>query len=56
MVTNRKIFGFLFLLAVASAIALLGSAFAAELFAAEAEHATLIRDEALYSSEGANGQ
>ena len=62
MVTNRKIFTFLFLVvALAAAGALLRSAFpakafAAELFAAEGEHATLIREEALSASAGANAQ
>jgi hypothetical protein len=50
MVTNRKIFDFLFVAALAVA-ALMASA-----FAAEAEHATLIREESLYSSAGANAQ
>ncbi len=54
MVTNRKIFGFLFLLILAAA--LLSRAFAAELFAAEGEHATLIREESLSASAGANAQ
>ena len=49
MVTNRKIF--LFLVALAAATVLVGRA-----FAAEAEHATLIREESLYSSAGANAQ
>jgi hypothetical protein len=49
MVTNRKIF--LFLVALAAATALVGRA-----LAAEAEHATLIREESLYSSAGANAQ
>src|SRR5438270_4197143 len=48
MVTIRKTF--LFLAAIVAA-ALLASA-----FAAEAEHATLIRDESLYGSAGANSQ
>jgi hypothetical protein len=47
MVTNRKTF--LFLAAIVAA-ALAGSAFA------EAEHATLIREESLYTSAGANAQ
>src|SRR6476660_152047 len=55
MVTNRNIFSFLFLMTLAAA-ALLSKAFAAELFAAEGEHATLIRDEALSTSAGANAQ
>src|SRR6476646_3349145 len=55
MVTNRKIFSFLFLMTLAAA-ALLSKAFAAELFAAEGEHATLIREEALSASAGANAQ
>src|SRR5260370_16531391 len=55
IVTNRKRFGFLFLLTLAAG-ALLSGAFAAELFAAEAEHATLIREEALSVSAGANAQ
>src|SRR6478752_8059091 len=55
MVTNRKIFIFLFLMTLAAA-ALLSKAFAAELFAAEGEHATLIREEALSASAGANAQ
>ena len=49
MVTNRKIF--LFLVALAGATVLVGRA-----LAAEAEHATLIREESLYSSAGANAQ
>jgi hypothetical protein len=49
MVTNRKIF--LFLVALAAATVLVGRA-----LAAEAEHATLIREESLYSSAGANAQ
>jgi hypothetical protein len=49
MVTNRKIF--LFLVTLAAATALVGRA-----LAAEAEHATLIREESLYSSAGANAQ
>jgi hypothetical protein len=49
MVTNRKIF--LFLVTLAAATVLVGRA-----FAAEAEHATLIREESLYSSAGANAQ
>src|SRR5438445_12270174 len=48
MVTNRKIF--LFLAAIVAA-ALAGSS-----FAAQAEHATLIREESLYGSAGANAQ
>src|SRR5436305_1724154 len=51
MVTNRKIFDFLFLVALAGAAAFVSSA-----FAAEAEHATLIREESLYGSAGANAQ
>jgi hypothetical protein len=54
MVTNRKTF--LFLVAIVAAVALAGSAFASRLFAAEDEHATLIREESLYSSAGANAQ
>jgi TolA-binding protein len=53
MVTNRKTF--LFLVAIVAA-ALAGSAFVSRLFAAEDEHATLIREESLYSSAGANAQ
>ncbi|HZD06931.1 MAG TPA: hypothetical protein VE176_01720 [Candidatus Limnocylindrales bacterium] len=49
MVTNRKIF--LFLVALAAATVLVGRA-----LAAEAEHATLTREESLYSSAGANAQ
>jgi hypothetical protein len=49
MVTNRKTF--LFLAALAMTAALMASA-----FAAEAERATLIREESLYSSAGANAQ
>ena len=49
MVTNRKIF--LFLVALAAATVLVGRA-----LAAEAEHATLIREESLYSSAGVNAQ
>src|SRR5579864_477939 len=62
MVTNRKIFSFLFLvLALAAADALLGGAcaakaFAVEPFAAQGEHATLIREESLSVSAGANAQ
>jgi hypothetical protein len=61
MVTNRKTFGFLFLVGVAIWSALLSRAFAAkafavELFSAEGEHATLIREEALSTSAGANAQ
>src|SRR5579864_6246257 len=62
MVTNRKIFSFLFLvLALAAADALLGGAcaakaFAVEPFAAQGEHATLIREESMYGSAGANAQ
>jgi hypothetical protein len=60
MVTNRKTFGFL-LLAALTAGALLSrsfpaKAFAASAFAAEAEHGTLIREEALSASAGANAQ
>lgn len=51
MVTNRKTFDFLLLAALAVATAFMASA-----FAAEGEHATLIREEALLSSAGANGQ
>ncbi|HEY2168394.1 MAG TPA: hypothetical protein VGJ30_02125 [Candidatus Angelobacter sp.] len=51
MVTNRKTFEFLFLVALVVAAAFMASA-----FAAEAEHATLIREEPLYSSAGANAQ
>jgi len=51
MVGNRKIFDFLFLATLAMAAALMASA-----FAAEAEHATLIREEALSTSAGANAQ
>ena len=51
MVTNRKIFNFLFLMTAGGGrFAVRGfaaKAFAAELFAAEAEHATLIREESL---------
>ncbi|HET9166392.1 MAG TPA: hypothetical protein VFP11_10370, partial [Candidatus Angelobacter sp.] len=55
MVTNRKTFSFLFLLTMAAG-ALLSKAYAAELFASEGEHATLIREEALSTSAGANAQ
>ncbi len=52
MVRNRKIFRFLFLMALRRALccarAFAAKAFAAELFAAEGEHATLIREEALF--------
>ena len=51
MVTNRKTFGFLFLVLAAGALlsrAFAAKAFAAELFAAEGEHATLIREESLF--------
>jgi hypothetical protein len=51
MVTNRKAFDFLFLTALAVTAALMTSA-----FAADGEHATLIREESLYSSGGANAQ
>jgi hypothetical protein len=59
MVTNHKIF--LFLVALVAANALLSRAFpaktfAAELFAPQGENATLIREESLYSSAGANAQ
>jgi hypothetical protein len=59
MVTNHKIF--LFLVALVAANALLSrafpaKAFAAELFAPQGENATLIREESLYSSAGANAQ
>jgi hypothetical protein len=57
---NRKTFGFLFLLTLAAGALLPGifpaKAFAAELFAAEGEHATLIREESLSTSAGANAQ
>src|SRR5438270_12144795 len=61
MVTNRKIFSLLCLVALAVAGALLRSAFPAEAFAAvlpaaQQEHATLIREESLYGSAGANAQ
>src|SRR5438270_7871922 len=65
MVTNRKIFSF-FLVCLAATSTLLGSAlatkllavelFAAALPAAQQEHATLIREESLYGSAGANAQ
>src|SRR5438309_11854878 len=55
MVTNRKIFSFLFLVTLAPG-ALLSKAYAAEPFAADGEHATVIREEALSSSAGANAQ
>lgn len=51
MVTNRKTFDFLLLAALAVAAAFMASA-----FAAEAERATLIREESLSSSAGANAQ
>ncbi|MGZ4868055.1 MAG: tetratricopeptide repeat protein [Candidatus Angelobacter sp.] len=51
MVKHCKIFGLLLLLAVAT----VGS-FATSAFAAEQEHATLIRTESLYASAGANSQ
>lgn len=51
MVTNRKIFELLSLAALAMAAAFMASA-----FAVDAEHATLIREESLYSSAGANAQ
>ena len=51
MVTNRKTFNFLSLAALAVAAAFMASA-----FAADAEHATLIREESLTSSAGANAQ
>src|ERR1051325_1131180 len=51
MVGNRKTFDFLFLATLAMTAALMASA-----FAAEAEHATLIREEALSTSAGANAQ
>jgi len=51
MVTNQKTFGFLFLMCLAATSALLGSA-----FAADKEHATLIREETLYTSAGANAE
>jgi len=56
MVTNRKTFGLLFLVTLAAMSALVAGPFAAELSAAEAEHATLIREESLYGSAGANAQ
>src|SRR5690242_12501912 len=62
MVTNRKTFSILFLvMALAASGALLSGAFAAkafaaEVFSAEGEHATLIREETLYGSAGANAQ
>lgn len=51
MVTNRKTFGFLFLACLAATSALLSSA-----FAADKERATLIREESLYVSAGANAE
>ena len=51
MVTNRKTFDFILLAALAVA-----AAFMANAFAAEAERATLIREESLSSSAGANAQ
>jgi hypothetical protein len=51
MVTNRKTFGFLLLACLAATSALLDSA-----FAADKEHATLIREETLYTSAGANAE
>jgi hypothetical protein len=60
MVTNRKIFSILFLVTAAAGVLLsracAAKAFAAELVAAEGEHATLIREEALSTSAGANAQ
>ncbi len=53
MVTNRKTF--LFLVAIAGGC-FGGQRFWLKLFAAEAEHATLIREESLYGSAGANAQ
>src|SRR5438309_636288 len=65
MVTNRKTFN-LFLAYLAATSTLLGSALATKLLAAELfaavlpaaqqEHATLIREESLYGSAGANAQ
>jgi outer membrane protein assembly factor BamD (BamD/ComL family) len=51
MVTNQKIFDFLFLLAVASM-----ASFSPATFAAEKEHATLIREESLHVAAGANAE
>ncbi|HWS17162.1 MAG TPA: hypothetical protein VN223_04070 [Candidatus Elarobacter sp.] len=51
MVTNHKIFGFLFLLTVAGV-----ASFFTVAFAEEKEHATLIREESLYTSAGLNSQ
>ena len=51
MVTNRKIFEFLFLAALAMTAAFMASA-----FAADTERATLIREESLSSSAGTNAQ
>ena len=51
MVTNRKTFGFLFLVCLAAT-----SAFMASAFAADKERATLIREESLYVSAGANAE
>src|ERR1051326_6982009 len=51
MVTNRKTFDFLLLAALAVAAAFIASA-----FAADGEHATLIREETLSSSAGASAQ
>jgi hypothetical protein len=51
MVKHCKIIGLLFLMALATA-----SYLPARAFAAEQERATLIREEALYSTAGANGQ
>src|SRR3954468_15716178 len=48
MVTNRKTFLFL--------AAIVAAALAGRAFSAAAEHATLIRDESLYGSAGANAQ
>jgi hypothetical protein len=60
MVTNRKISNSLLVVTLAVGALLSGAvaakAFATELFAAEAEHATLIREESLSSSAGANAQ
>ena len=51
MVTNRKTFDFLLLAALAVAAAFMASA-----FGADAEHATLIREQPLSTSAGANAQ
>src|SRR6478736_6133037 len=51
MVTNRKTFSILFLVGVA-----IGSALVPSAFAADGERATLIREEALSASAGANAQ